>query len=425
MAQLKPFKALRYTDKAGKIGEICCPPYDIISEEQRLDYIKKNEHNIIRLELPKESENPYKTASDILNKWLNDGILKKDDEPAFYIYGESFEVNGKNYSFKGIIGRVKLEEFEKGIVLPHENTLSKAKADRFELMKATNCNFSQIYSLYIDKEGTTPNLINSVTTDAPDKTFTDSDGVAHSLWICTDKTVCDEITNQFKDRKLYIADGHHRYETGINYRNYCHENKINEDDGCDNIMMMLVDMENPGLVVLPTHRVVFGIENFDFDRISKDATEYFDIEKVASYSLLKEKMDEGFENNIKVFGCYTSGEYYLFTLKAKISEIKELADMDTSLSNLDVTVLHSLILEKYLGIDKENMAKQINLSYTRDADEGIDSVNKGSNACFFLNSTRISEIADVASAGEKMPQKSTYFYPKLITGLVMNQLNNK
>ncbi len=425
MAQVKPFKALRYTDKAGKIGEICCPPYDIISESERLGYIKKNENNIIRLELSKEGENPYKTASDILNKWLADGILKKDSEEAFYIYGESFEVEGKAYSFKGIIGRVKLEEFEKGIVLPHENTLSKAKADRFELMKTTNCNFSQIYSLYIDKEGITPKLTDSVTEREPDIFFTDADNVTHSLWICKDKTVCEEIAKQFEDRKLYIADGHHRYETGINYRNYCHENGINKDDGCDSIMMMLVDMENPGLVVLPTHRVVFGIKGFNFDKITKNAGEHFEIEKISSCSLLKEKMDEGFKNNQKVFGCYTKGEYYLFSLKSEICDIKELSGMDTSLSNLDVTVLHSLILEKYLGIDKENMAKQLNLSYTRDYKDGIESVDKGANACFILNSTRISEIADVASAGEKMPQKSTYFYPKLITGLVMNKLDNE
>ena len=186
LAQIKPFKALRFTDKAGDIKNLCCPPYDIISEKQRLEYLDKNENNIIRLELPKDGENVYKTAGEVLNKFLDNGVLKCDHKEAIYIYSEKFSVEGKQYEFKGIISRVHLEEFSKGIVLPHEETLSKAKQDRFELMKATMCNFSQIYSLYDDKDDCTNNLVEKCSSGSPEISF-EADDVIHSLWVVTDQ----------------------------------------------------------------------------------------------------------------------------------------------------------------------------------------------------------------------------------------------
>ncbi len=422
MAEIKAFKALRFTDKAGKINELCCPPYDIISETERQEFLKTNPNNIIRLELPKEGENPYAVASEILNDWRNSGILECDQKDSIYIYGESFEVAGKEYAFKGIICRVKLVEFEKGIVLPHENTLSKAKNDRFELMKATNCNFSQIYSLYIDKEKTTPKLINSVTNKKPDREFTDKSGVTHSLWVCDDEAVIETAINQFASRKLFIADGHHRYETGINYRNYNKE-KGSLTDGQKYIMMMLVDMENEGLVVLPTHRILHGVKDFNLSSLLKKCEGNFNVEAVGNYSKLENKMAVAYNSNKTAIGCYSNGEYYCLTLKNEVGNINEIDGMDNSLKKLDVTVLHSLILEKYMGIDKENLANQVNLKYTRSAEEGIKDADEYADCCFLLNPTKISEIAEVAEAGEKMPQKSTYFYPKLITGLVMNSLD--
>ena len=178
MAEIKAFKALRFTEKAGEIAELCCPPYDIISEEQRLEFLKKNEHNIIRLELPK-GDDPYKDAADVLVDWEKNGIIACDEQEGIYVYEEKFSVEGVNYSFKGIVCRVKIEEFSKGVVLPHEETLSKAKQDRFNLFKATRCNFSQIYSLYKDEKGETAELINRLSSGTPDQSFTDSDGVTH------------------------------------------------------------------------------------------------------------------------------------------------------------------------------------------------------------------------------------------------------
>ena len=423
MAEIRPFKALRFdTEKAGKIEELVCPPYDIISDVQRQGYLAKNENNIIRLELPK-GEEPYKTAGEVLEKWLDSGVLKQDSEDAVYIYEEEFSINGIHAKFKGCIVRVKLEEFSKGIVLPHEETLSKAKEDRFNLMKATNCNFSQIYSLYMDSEHKIVNRLDKLSECKPEIELTDGDEVIHRLWIVTDKDEINAVCQDFADKKLYIADGHHRYETALNYRNYCHENGIG-DGGEDYVMMMLVDMEHDGLVVLPTHRLVRDLESFDKEKILSDCREYFEITSESDVNNAESKLKELYDEGKKAFAFYSGGNGYdLLVLKDENVIAKLLPDKSKASQGLDVTVLHTLVLEKIFGIDAENMAKQINLTYTRLFDEAVESVKTGKAQCsFILNPTRVTEIRDVAAAGEKMPQKSTYFYPKLITGLVMNKL---
>ena len=265
MAVIKPFRGMRYdTSKAGEISKLCCPPYDIISEKQRLDFINENEYTLIRLELPKDGENPYHIASDILNMWRDKGILIHEDKPAIYIYEEEFNAYSERKSIKGIIARVKLEEFSKGIILPHEFTLSKAKEDRFNLMKATNCNFSQINALYMEEKHLTLKTIDECSQCTPELEFTDSDDVTHRLWIVTDEEIINKLVDDFAHRRLYIADGHHRYETALNYRNYCRENGISkEGDAQDYQMIYLVDMDHPGLVVFPTHRLVRDLPDFD------------------------------------------------------------------------------------------------------------------------------------------------------------------
>ena len=427
MAEIKPFRGMRYnTFLAGKIGELCCPPYDIISEEERLGYIAENEYNVIRLELPKEGGDVYKTAGEVLDMWRNTGVLVHEIKPAVYIYEEEFNAYNKRSSVKGIIVRVKVEEFSKGVILPHEFTLSKAKADRFNLMKATNCNFSQIYALYMDEEHTTLKTIDRLSDRKPDQKFTDSDHVTHKLWIITDEKVIEKLVNDFADRKLYIADGHHRYETALNYRNYCRENGISkEGDSQDYQMMYLVDMQHPGLVVFPTHRMVRDLESFDKDEVLKGCEEYFDIKKFTSVGNINSELSKQYKQGKKAFGFYCGkGEWYLLVLKDIEVMAKVLPDLSEASQQLDVSVLHSLILEKTMGIDKENMANQINLTYTKFFEEAIMKVDKGEFQCsFILNPTRVTEIRDVAAAGEKMPQKSTYFYPKMITGMVMNDLN--
>ncbi len=424
MAEIRPFGALRFTEAAGEISELCCPPYDIISDEQRLAYIAKNEHNIIRLELPREGEDHYARAAEVLREFLKDGTFKEDSEEALYIYGERFTVEGKEYEFKGIIARVHIEEFSKGIVLPHEWTLSKAKADRFNLMDATMCNFSQIYSLYNDDNGVTSNDIERLSAGEPVYRFTDADEVTHSLWIVTDKEECESLCKQFAARKLFIADGHHRYETSLNFRNHLREQgRAVEGDACDYVMMMLVAMESDGLVVFPTHRIVRGVEGYDKDSVLSACKDSFEIVAMSGADKMLPTLKAAYDADKTAVAYYTGGdEWYMLTLNDRTELDRICEGSSEALKGLDVNVLHTLVLERAMGIDKENMSNQINLTYTRDVAQAVEAVDSGeANCCFIMNPTRVSEIRDVAAAGEKMPQKSTYFYPKLITGLVMNK----
>lgn len=427
MAEIKGYKGLRFNcEKAGKIEELVCPPYDIISDQQREEYIKTNPHNIIRLELPK-GDDKYNKAAEILNDWLEKGILLKEDKPAIYIYEEEFTAYGERKAIKGIICRVKLEEFSKGIILPHEFTLSKAKEDRLNLMKATNCNFSQIYSLYMDGGKNTLGKIDSLSKSEPDIQLQDNDNVTHRMWIIKDEKAIADICSDFTDRKLYIADGHHRYETALNYRNYLREQGLaKEGDACDYQMMMLVDMEHPGLVVFPTHRLVRNLDSFNAERVIDGCKEYFDVTEHSDINTIESTLMELYNQGKKAYAFYCGGSSYKLLVLKDTNIIKKLLpNASTATQQLDVTILHTLILEKIFGIDAENMAKQINLTYTKIFDEAISSVQQGNSQCaFILNPTRVSEIREVASNGEKMPQKSTYFYPKMITGLVMNQLED-
>ena len=426
MALVKGFRGLRFNcEKSGDISEVVCPPYDIISDEQRKSYIEKNQYNIIRLELPK-GDDPYKNAKTVLDDWLENGVLERDEKDSIYIYEEEFSAYGKTYKVKGCIVRVRIEEFEKGIILPHEFTLSKAKEDRFNLMKATNCNFSQIYALYSDEERKTIGKLDELSSRKPDAELTDGDGGTHRMWIISDEADVENICSDFDDRKLFIADGHHRYETALNYRNYCRENgSSKEGDAVDYQMMMLVNMEHPGLVVFPTHRIVRDLESFDREKVIDSCKEYFDVEEYQSTANIEEVLGKLYKENKKAFGMYCGGESWtLLVLRSMEAMEKLLPNVSAASQGLDVSVLHTLILEKLMGIDAENMAKQINLTYEKQIENALAAVNRGeANCAFILNPTKISEICDVSSAGEKMPQKSTYFYPKLITGLVMNKLD--
>ncbi|MBQ5746356.1 MAG: DUF1015 domain-containing protein, partial [Clostridia bacterium] len=301
MADIRPFKALRYTEKAGSIRDNVSPPYDIISEEERLSLLASSENNVIRLELPR-GEDPYVVAGKTLKNWLDGGVLALDNKDALYVYQEDFECEGKNYKIKGIICRVKLEEFSKGVVLPHEETLSKAKADRFNLMSETFCNFSQVYSMYTDDEKVIATEVENIIEKAPDVSFVAKDGVAQKLWVETDGDRISKIVEGFKNKQLYIADGHHRYETALNFRNkLIEEGSFKEDDEAGYIMMFLADLSDPGLVILPTHRLVKDLENFDEKEVLEKASALFDVEKVDGLSGIKEDL----ESHGTAFGFYT------------------------------------------------------------------------------------------------------------------------
>ncbi|MBQ8868543.1 MAG: DUF1015 domain-containing protein [Oscillospiraceae bacterium] len=422
MAKIKPFKALRFTDKAGEIRELVCPPYDIINEEQRLALLEANEHNLIRLELPRGDE-PYKDAAKTFKEWLSDGIVACDENEGIYLYEERFTVKGKEYSLKGFVSLVRLAEFSEGVVLPHEETLSKAKTDRFNLMTETGCSFSQIYSLFMDEDRAVSSKVEALSAGAPDICFTDGEGVTHSLWCIYDKEAIDYIADKMADKKLYIADGHHRYETALNFARANSKDLKDDNERTNYCMMFLINIESSGLVVFPTHRVLHSLENFDAARLLERCKGDFDILEDQPLGKAEELLDAAAAKGEKAFAFYCGGESFsLMTLKNKAVMAEILEGKSAAYQNLDVSVLHSLVLERLFGIDKENMANQKNLFYTRDISEAISEVKKGTaNCAFFINPTLVTEIRDVAAAGEKMPQKSTYFYPKLVTGLVMNK----
>ncbi|MBR4950800.1 MAG: DUF1015 domain-containing protein [Clostridia bacterium] len=418
MAVIKPIKALRFTEKAGSIETCVCPPYDIISPEEREALVERNQYNLVRLELP-VGEDKYAKAGELLNDWRENGIIDRDEKEGIFVYREEFNVEGVDYCLTGLVCKVKLCEFSERIVLPHEETLTKAKTDRFNLMSATGCNFSSIYSLYNDESGNIAKCIEKKTAEAPLCRFTDEEEVTHTLWKIDCEKCLNNIINTLADKQLFIADGHHRYETALNFKKHCYENgKVTADTDVDHVMMTLVDMDDKGLVVFPTHRLIVD-KKVDRNEIAAKCAADFNT-SVLPLAELKGALKAGEKG--KTFALYTGGNDFML-LSFKPENARIIDNRSEAYSDLDVSVLHSMVLENALGIDKENMANQVNLRYTRSMDEAIANVQSGkADAAFLINATKVSQIKAVALAGDKMPQKSTYFYPKLKTGLVMNLL---
>jgi len=420
MAEIRPFRAMMFhTPKAGNWADLCCPPYDIIPDAQR-KALYELPNNSIQLELsPGEGAQRYVNAHNTLEKWLDESVLKLCDQNAIYVYEEEFTVPGTDVTkiIRGMIVRVKLEEFSKGVVLPHEETLSKAKQDRFDLMCATGCNFSQVYSMYIDDERRITPKMDQMAERKPDVEFTYSDGVTHRLWIETNSERISALCAEFAGKQLFIADGHHRYETAIRYRD-----TLRQENGtagnAEYVMMMLVDIDHPGIVVLPTHRLLFDLPQFSVENTLEQLRDRFEISEIQ-----KDTIEETLAAHADIPSFVLTAENRCYLLQLRSLEYTKdfMPDHCDAYRGLDVAVLHSMILEPLFGIDKENMANQKNLRYTRSTAEAVSEVeNHSAQAAFILNSTRVRQIKDVALAGEKMPQKSTYFYPKILTGLVFN-----
>lgn len=419
MAVIKPIKALRYTEKAGELGTCVCPPYDIISDSERQQLLDTNPYNLVRLELP-VGEDRYAKAGETLKQWLADGILARDTEEGIFVYREEFSVEEKDYFLTGIICRVRLCEFSERVVLPHEETLTKAKTDRFNLMCATNCNFSSVYSLYNDESGVIAAETDKAVSEPPVARFCDSEGVTHTLWKITDSDSIARMIEFFADKQLFIADGHHRYETALNYKKHLQAQGTLDGSEADSMMMTLVATDDPGLVVFPTHRMIVDMPVCR-DELAKKCCSDFEAE-VLPLEKMSDALKAGAEGH--TFALYTGGDdFLLLTAKPELSD-NIIENRSRAYSDLDVSILHYYVLERALGIDRENMANQINLRYTRSLTEALDSVREGkATASFIINATKVSQIKAVSLAGDKMPQKSTYFYPKLKTGPVMNILD--
>lgn len=433
MANIRPFRGLRYnTDKIADLSKVTIPPYDVISPEEQKMYYGLHPNNFIRLELGEQrptdtaEDNRYTRTAKTLSEWIDEQVLVYEQQPAVYLYEEMFTLkNGETKSFKGFITLVELAEFSKKVVLPHEETLSKAKADRFDLMCATDANFSQIYCLYMDPEKRITSIMADIAARPADVSFTAHDGVKQNLWVVTQPDVIAAVQAGFADKQLFIADGHHRYETALAYRDKLRAEGGGQDELFNYVMMMLVEMDDPGLVVFPTHRMLHNLPGFDEAAVVAQLSGNFDVQRksVAGDVAAAMEADLDARTGDKAFALYTGGDYYyLLTLKNEGAMDAALPGKSAAYRDLDVSVLHTLILGEVFGIDMQNMADQRNLTYTKQAEEAVERVRSGEYQCaFLLNATKVRQIKDVSLANEKMPQKSTYFYPKLLTGLVMNK----
>ena len=394
MAVLKPFSALRFDfEKAGPPETLCCPPYDVISDPGA--WLSQNPYNVIRLEGGGRlgGADPYAAAGLALKDWLARGILKEDEVPAFYLYECTFPScqTGGERVLTGLAGHIELRPFSDGVVLPHENTLSAAKADRRGLMAATGCHISPIYCLYDDPGRHVAELLKNAKNSAPECDFRMEDGIRHALWVLRNGALIEAITKAFADKTIFIADGHHRYETSLRM----HE----ENPGAVSpyVMTVLCDMSDPGLEVHATHRIVSGVAGYDEEDLYR-------------------RLEKDF---VPAPGDAPSEGVPAWVTKKAIYKL--LPRREGSYP-LDVTLLHEGILEPLLGIDPRCMAAGECLSYTRDAAEAVARVRSGQAQCAFLMAPpTVAQIRGTMLRGEKMPQKSTYFYPKIITGLFMNR----
>lgn len=408
MAIIRPFKGVRYNPQKSRIQDVIAQPYDKITPSMQKDYYEKSVHNIVRVILPYESPDKYKEAGELLAIWLKEGILVQDEAPCFYPYHQEFidPASGERKTRKGFCATLKLEDFSTGVVLPHERTLSKPKEDRLNLLRAAKTHLGQIFMLYPDEKNFITKLFASPTSKQPLIEVEESyeRGVVHRMWAVSDSKILNKVAEFMRDKSLLIADGHHRYETALNYSK---ENPLSHY-----VMVTFVSMSDLGLVILPTHRAIYNIK-IERDEFIKKLGKYFRVGRRNSLEELDIKKH--------VFGLYINGAYYRLELtdSSLINEFVE-AKRSEVYKNLDVTLLHSCIIEGILGISRESIARKENIEYLRDAKEGIRGVDSGKfSLLFLLPPTGINEVRSISQKKEAMPQKSTDFYPKLITGLVM------
>ena len=443
MAEIAPFRAVRYTAARGRLlGQLLAPPYDLVSEEKRDELLRLSPHNIIHLTLGEDrpgdgpaTTNRYLRAAELWSSWLAQGITRRDPTPALYPLEQSFWApDGRNLSRRGFVAAVRLHEFSEGVIVAHEKTLVAPKVDRLELLKAVKANLSPIFGLYRDEEGATAHLLEAAIQPEILAEADSDDGVHHRLW----RTEKPEVVKGFQDllasKRIFLADGHHRYETALAYRRLLEEQHpgLPADGGHHYILMFLCPMNDPGLFLFATHRLVHGVEGFSLAGFLERLGRYFSVETLAEDI----RRPAGRAWAISKLGEHAgrSTTFLVVTAedqRARIATLRDDADLspaglpaNQTLAALDVTVLHSLVLEHVLGLSPEAQEKQENVRFVRDAGEAVNRVLSGEHAVgFLLNPTPMWQVEAVGEAGETMPQKSTLFYPRLMAGLVMRDVD--
>ena len=432
MATIKPFQAIRYDqEKIDDINHVISQPYDRVRYGLQDEYYALSDYNVTRIikgkefDADSENDNVYTRAKGFLDQWLKDGILLREGVPAYYVYHQTFPMpSGKIITRKAFICAFELAGFEEGIVLPHEKTHAGPKIDRLNLTRATETYFGNIFMLYPDSENRIDAIFDQAINRPADSEAEElhEKDVLHRVWVVTDPVIIDQVNDEMAPKNnLIIADGHHRYETALNYQEEMQENFPDAPPaaGFNHRMVAMVSMSNPGLTILPTHRLIFDYQKMGVEGILKKARAYFNVEKLSSRADLEEKMAPGVDHLGNIgFACQEG--FYLLTLNN--TEIMESLAPDRVLAwrDLDVSVLHKLIFSHIMEIDEKKIDNLENIKYLREPDMGYEEVEKsGTSYLFILNATLIEQVTACTEVGEKMPQKSTDFYPKIVTGFAM------
>jgi len=428
MARVFPFRGLRYNPSKVNPAEVVTQPYDKITPDMQDRYYAASPYNLVRVILGKpqsgdnERESVYTRAAASMNQWRADGVLVPDAEPSIYLYTQAFRVPGDSSSAvterRGFIALGQLEDYDQKVVFRHEQTLSKPKADRLNLLRATQTHFGQLFMLYSDP----PAEIDAVLRPSvpPTVEVRDEYDVLHRMWKISDPGTVQSVQAKMADKKLIIADGHHRYETALNYRNEMRKHAGGDSSApYERVMMTFVNMDAPGLVILPTHRVVFGLENFSIFEMVGKLQVNFEVEDIGPLTAIEGALDrlrQAGKDRTALLAVTSHGGFLLRSRSdLKWNDATGLSERQRA---LDVVQLHKLVLEGVLGLSEEDIRDQKHLKYQRDAREAVNEVARGANAAFLMNPVRMEQVRDIAFVGEVLPQKSTDFYPKLLSGLV-------
>lgn len=433
MAQIVPFRGIRYDPaKISDLSLVIAPPYDVITPAHQSVLHQRHPFNVVRLILGEghagddAQNNWYQRAAHHWEQWRR-GVLVRDEKPAIYVYDQTFETpDGAVRTRRGLICAVRLEDLRSGVVRPHERTLAAPKADRLRLFRACHANFSSVFSLYDDPQNIVASLLAPHTQHEPLAEATSDDHVHHRLWKVDDVATIRAVQAAFADKPLFIADGHHRYETALAYRDELRARaaRWTGDEAANFVMMTLVNVHDPGLVVLPYHRLIANLPAETLSDFGERLGAFFDVLPVADAHSLMPALRHAPEEH--VFGVYERDEPVLLALRDDAPYHSLLDDTRSpAFNDLDVTLLHAIVIENLLGITPEQIASSRYVSYTSDDKQAIAAVDSGTaELALLLRPTRIEQVLAVANAGDQMPQKSTYFYPKVITGMVMRSLDD-
>ncbi len=438
MADIRGFRAIRYN--VDDPAQVVAPPYDVIDPEEQDELYARHPANVVRLILNRQhdtdtAENSrYTRARRHLMDWLAKGVLRQDERPALYAHHQTFtDAHGNEHTRKGFLGLVRLANYDEEIVLPHERTLRGPKVDRLELMKACEANMSAVFVLYDDPDREVDALLEAHREEAALDVTTEHDGIHHQLWPVFDGEAQCKIAGVLKDTQLLIADGHHRYETALAYRDFRRQVAEEPDDNApyEYVMTFLVNVHDPGLQVFGTHRVVHGVEDFDLDALlaKLDDTGLFKVRKLAAEHVddplrLKDQLEEAGEHapSFVFLAPQAAGPILVQYTGDETADIFD-ADTPDEVRRLDVSILHEGILDRMLGISKEAQEAKTNLSYIKNFHQAVAARTQGDHQLVVLmNPTPVDQVAAVCKSGGKMPQKSTYFYPKILSGLTINPL---